>query len=274
MPDSRQFPRIFKLAFTGLLILFAASIAANGQNPGDRVPHSTPSEVAEAGELTKGVEAFRGAHFDEAIDHFEKASELEPDEPMARLYLGAALTQKVAPGVESPENLKTAQSAIDNFKQVLEKRPHDLPAMQMIAGLEFTIKRLDDAKQWQKKVLAENPKDPDAAFMIGLIDWTQANEYAVKALQAAGFQGDGEGNAKAPVKVMETIKAQNGPLVEEALKYFNQAMETSPNFDGPLTYMSLIYRRKADLDWASDSARKDDLGKANKWTSRALNLSR
>lgn len=274
LSDSRHHSRSFNVAFAGLFILFAGYISAAGQNPGDIVPHSTPTEVAEAGELNKGAEAFRGARFDEAIAHFQKASELVPDEPIAKLYLGTALSQKLVPRLETPENLNTAQKAINNFQQFLEKRPPDLPAMQMVAAIEFTIKRLDDAKAWQKKVLVEDPKDPDAAYTIGLIDWTQAQENAVKALESAGIHDDGEGNAKAPVKLIETIKAQNGPLVEGALKYLGQAIENRPNYDAPMTYMSLAYRRMADLDWGDEAARKDDIAKANEWIARAMNMRR
>ncbi len=96
--------------------------------------------------------------------------------------------------------------------------------MKQIAGIYFSIKKLDDAKEWQKKVLAVDPKDPEAAYTVGVIDWTQAHENALKALVPAGINDDGEGNAKAPKKVMDEIKQENGPLVEEALQYLNQAV--------------------------------------------------
>jgi len=42
---------------------------------------------------------------------------------------------------------------------------------------------------------------------------------------------DGEGNAKAPKKVMEDLKNVNGPLVDEGLQYLNQAMANRANYD-------------------------------------------
>jgi len=33
--------------------------------------------------------------------------------------------------------------------------------MKQIAGIEFQVKKLDLAKTWQKKVLQEDPKDPE-----------------------------------------------------------------------------------------------------------------
>ena len=49
-------------------------------------------------------------------------------------------------------------------------------------------------KDWQKKVLAVDPKDPEAAYTIGVIDWTKAHQNKLKALQAAGLNDDGKGN--------------------------------------------------------------------------------
>jgi tetratricopeptide (TPR) repeat protein len=84
-------------------------------------------------------------------------------------------------------------------------------SLKQIAGIYFSIKKLDDAKEWQKKVLNVDPKDPEAAYTVGVIDWTQAHENTLKALVPAGVTDDGEGNVKAPKKVMEDLKAENAP---------------------------------------------------------------
>ncbi len=74
-------------------------------------------------QLNKGVEAYKSAHYEEAIEHFQKATELDPTLPMAKTYLATALAQNVVPGMTTPENLKTANQAIEIFKEVLAKNP-------------------------------------------------------------------------------------------------------------------------------------------------------
>src|ERR1019366_2875796 len=128
-------------------------------------------KLAARDQLNKGVEAYKGTHYEEAINHFQKAMELDPNLPMAKSYLATALAQNVVPGLETPENLKTAQDAIDIFMEVLAKNPHDVNSMKNIASINFQIKKLDEAKIWQKKVLAEDPKDAEAAYTVGVIDW-------------------------------------------------------------------------------------------------------
>ena len=221
-------------------------------------------------QLNKGVDAYKAAHYEEAISHFTQATELDPSLPMAKSYLATALAQNVVPGLETPDNVKNANQAIDIFKQVLDKDPHDVNAMKQIAGIDFSIKKLADAKDWQKKVLAEDPKDAEAAYTVGVIDWTIAHQNVLNAFAAAGVNDDGEGNAKAPKKVMDPLIATNTPLVTEGLQYLEQANANKENYDDAMAYLNLIYRRKADLDYAKDADRKADVAKAEEWRVKAM----
>jgi tetratricopeptide (TPR) repeat protein len=168
--------------------------------------------------------------------------------------------------------LKQAQDAIDIFQDVLSTNPHDVNSMKQIAGIDFQIKKMEDAKVWQKKVLAEDPKDAEAAYTVGVIDWMQAHQNVLSILVPAGITDDGEGNAKAPKNVMEPLIAKNAPLVEEGLQYLSQANDNRANYDDAMAYLNLIYRRKADLDFGNDAARKGDVAKAEEWRSKAMGV--
>jgi tetratricopeptide (TPR) repeat protein len=230
------------------------------------------NRLAARDQLNKGVEAYKGAHYEEAINHFQRATQLDPSLPMAKSYLATALAQNVVPGLDTKDNLDMAQQSISIFQEVLDKDPHDVNSMKQVAGIEFSIKRLDDAKSWQKRVLQEDPKDPEAAYTVGVIDWMEAHQNTLSALAPAGLNDDGEGNAKAPKKVMEPLRAKNAPLVEEALQYLNQAVANRPNYDDAMAYLNLIYRRKADVDWGNEGARKEDLAKAEDWRTKAMGV--
>jgi len=240
-----------------------------GQAGGDAQSESSKGLVARE-ELNLGVDAYKAARYEEAIAHFRQATELDPALPMAKVYLATALAQNVVPGLDTPENLKTAQEAIELFKQVLAKDPADVNSLKQIAGICYSVKRFNEAKEWQKRVLAATPSDPEAAYTIGVIDWTLVHQNALKTLQSAGTTDDGMGNTKAPPEVMETIKAENGALVQEALDYLNQAILNRPNYDDAMAYINLVYRRKADLDWGSEAARAEDVAKAEDWAKKAM----
>jgi len=225
-------------------------------------------------QLNKGVDAFKSAHYEEAIGHFQRAAELDPNLPVAKTYLAKALEQNVVPGMDTPDNLKTANQAIDLFKQVLAKDPQDINSMKEIAGIYLSVKNLSEAEAWQKKILAIKPDDADAAYTIGVIDWTEAHENTLKALQSAGLNDDGEGNLKAPKKVMEPLAKENGPLVAEGLDYLHQAVKDRPNYDDAMAYLNLIYRRKADVDFGHPAEVKEDLAEAEKWRTDAMGTRR
>jgi tetratricopeptide (TPR) repeat protein len=228
------------------------------------------NRLAARDQLNKGVDAYKSGKYEEAIGHFQKATELDPTLPMAKSYLATALSQNIVPGLDTPENMKTAEQAISIFQEVLAKDPSDVNSLKQIAGIYFNIKKLDDARTWQKKVLAVDPKDPEAAYTIGVIDWTEAHQNKLKELSAVGLDDDGKGNVKAPKKTMEAIKQENASLVEEALQYLNQAISNRANYDDAMQYMNLIYRNKADIDFGNADAVKADVASAEEWTTKAM----
>jgi tetratricopeptide (TPR) repeat protein len=228
------------------------------------------NRLAARDQLNKGVDAYKSGKYEEAIGHFQKATELDPTLPMAKTYLATALSQNIVPGLDTPENMKTAEQAISIFQEVLSKDPNDVNSLKQIAGIYFNIKKLDDARTFQKKVLAVDPKDPEAAYTIGVIDWTEAHENVLKALVPAGINDDGEGNIKAPKKVMDQIKEENASLIEEALQYLNQAVANRANYDDAMAYLNLVYRRKADVDFGNGGAVKEDLSQAEEWRTKAM----
>lgn len=220
--------------------------------------------------LNKGVEAYKSAHFEEAINHFQQATELDPSLPMAKTYLATALSQNVVPGLTDANNMKTANQAIALFQEVLNKDPNDANSAKNIASIYFSTDNFDKAKEWQKKVLAIDPKDAEAAYTIGVIDWTLAHKNALAALTAANATDDGEGNAKAGKKALQEIKDKNAAVVEEGLQYLNQAVANRANYDDAMTYLNLIYRRKADIDFENASAVKADVAAAKDWSAKAM----
>ncbi|HMG85456.1 MAG TPA: hypothetical protein VK574_06915 [Terracidiphilus sp.] len=249
--------------------LFLLSVPSPGQTP-NCLGSSASDNPAAREELNQGVDSYKGARYSEAISHFQKATELAPCLTLARAYLGTAQAQNVVPGLHTPDNLKTADASVENFKVVLAQNPHDINSLKQVAAVYFSTMRFDDAREWQKKVLAEDPNDSEAAYTIGVIDWTRAHTHALAALTVAGLQDDGEGNHDAPPEVLESISRQNRALVEEGLQYLRRAIEGRPNYDDAMAYMNLVYRRQADVDYQNPALRDEDVAKAKEWAHKAM----
>ena len=219
--------------------------------------------------LVKGVQEFKAGHYEQAVDKFQESIDLDPNYDAARLYLATAYSYQVVPNLDTPDNLKIAQKAMDGFNAVLDKNPNDLGALRQIASIERNIKQFDKAKAVELKIIGLDPADSEANYTVGVIDWTQAYKNATTILAAAGMQDDGEGNVKKSKDVCAKLVAANTVLVNEAMQYLQKAVDINPNYDDAMSYLNLTYRRKADLECGNDAARKDDLAKADEWVQKA-----
>jgi tetratricopeptide (TPR) repeat protein len=80
-------------------------------------------------QLNKGVNAFKNAKYEQAINNFKQAVAYDPSLLNAKLYLATAYAQQYIPGVDSPENLQNANSAIEQYKLVLDQDPKNVNRM-------------------------------------------------------------------------------------------------------------------------------------------------
>jgi tetratricopeptide (TPR) repeat protein len=220
-------------------------------------------------QLVKGVQAFKSGKYEEAVDHFQTSIQLDPNYDAARLYLATAYSYQVVANLDTPDNIKIANKALDGFNYVLNKNPNDLDALRQVASIERNIKQYDKAKQTEDKILSINPNDSEAAYTVGVIDWTEAYKNATDILAAAGMQDDGNGNAKMSKETCAKIQAANTTLVNSALQYLQKAVDINPTYDDAMQYLNLAYRRKADLECGNDAARKADLAQADMWVQKA-----
>ena len=111
-------------------------------------------------QLNKGVQAYKNAKYEDAIEKFKNAVALDPTLINARLYLATAYAQQYIPGADTPENNRMAEQAIDEYKNVLKMKPNDLNTIKGIASLYFQMKKFDQAKEYYKKVITSIPTIP------------------------------------------------------------------------------------------------------------------
>jgi tetratricopeptide (TPR) repeat protein len=221
-------------------------------------------------QLNKGVQAFKNAHYEEAVDHFQTAVQLDPKSEDAKLYLATAYSYQVVPNLDTPENMALAQKALDGFNAVLAKNPNDLTALKQIASIDRNIKKMDDAKAYERKVIALDPKDAEAYYTIGVVDWMQAYKSAVAILAADGLTDDGNGNVKKTKPACEKLKDANSAVITEGLDVLQKAVDLNPTYEEAMTYLNLMERRKADIEGGDDAARKADLAAADDWTQKSM----
>lgn len=221
-------------------------------------------------QLNKGVQAYKSARFEEAVDHFQTAISLDPSLKTAKLYLATAYASQVVPDVKTADNIKNATNAINLFQEVLQESPNgvDVPALKGIGALYLEIDQPDKAKEYQLKVIAANPNDAEAHYTIGVIDWKAAYNNAIPVRNKLGQQDDG--SALKDKKACAELAAQNGPIVDEGIDNIQKAIANRADYSDAMAYLNLLYRRKAELECGNDEARKADIAQADDWVKKAM----
>jgi len=221
-------------------------------------------------QLTKGVAAFKNAQYEQATNAFEKAIEYDPTYDTAKLYLATAYSYQVVPNLLDANNLKMADKAIAGFKDYLGAHPGDKVSLQQLASIYRNIKKYPEAKEYELEVIKVDPKDAEAHYTIGFVDWAESYENARQLLAANGLTDDGNGNVKMSKDTCTQIKAKNTALVNDGLDHLKQAIAINPNYDDAFQYLNLVYRRQADILCGDPAAVKAAVANAEKASQDAM----
>ncbi len=213
----------------------------------------------------EGMDAYRAAQYDEAIDDFEQAIQAEPQSVKAHLYLGmAAMTICIAPG-GAPERCDKAQKA---FARVLELEPKNLDALRNSAVLADLRHNPDEARAAYLRLLDAVPDDKEAHFQLGVIAWSKFYPVWKEARARAGMTLESPGPFKSAA-VRTALKKEWEPVLADGIAHLNRALEIDPQYDDAMSYLNLIVRERADLmdgQYLYDA----EIMRAEQWVKKAI----
>jgi len=218
-------------------------------------------------QLNKGVQAYKNAKYEEAINHFEQAVTLDPTLLNARLYLATAFAQQYIPGADAPDNNRMAERAIEQYKEVLQRDPRNVNSVKGIAYLYLQMKQFDKAKEYYRKATELDPNDPEPYYSVAVIDWTQTYQPRMEERAKLGLKPDESLKDK---KVCAALKEKNASNIQEGIDNLNKALQLRPDYDDAMAYMNLMYRERADVQCDDPAGRSADLKKADEWVDKTL----
>jgi tetratricopeptide (TPR) repeat protein len=254
----------------GVAIVFVVGLAVSGVGC---------AKLQSRDNLNKGVQAYKNARYADAVEYFKHAVELDPSNTNGRLYLATAYMTQYIPGAESPENLKLATAAKQEFMTVLSKDPNDKTALASLASLSYQqaqgmpdleakLKKLDESKEWYLKLIASDPQNKEGFYSLGVIDWLKWYPNYQSARAKLGMKPEEPGPLK-DKKVKAELKEKYGAVIEDGVKNLQKALDIDPNYDDAMAYMNLIVRERADLADTEDEYKKD-IATADAWVQKAL----
>src|SRR6202790_4378425 len=214
-------------ALAALLILGAAASGCNKLKARDL--------------LNKGVAAFKNGQSDLAIEDFKQAKEADPDLMNARLYLATAYASLYIPGAPSAENLARGNQAIAEFKEVLDKDPNNLSALDnlesiyfLMGGQHFDPKKFEESKKYHQRHIQLKPEDPEPYYWIGVIDWTlafRANGEMRKDYNEKNIKKQVKDTDPLPAAIRTDYLAKYGSLIDEGISDLQKAITLRPDYD-------------------------------------------
>jgi tetratricopeptide (TPR) repeat protein len=223
-------------------------------------------------EIRLGRQALSHAQYDDAIEHFEKAVSMAPRNVGAHLDLATAYAQKYVPGLDKPENVALRERAIDHYQNVLDLDAvsgASLRAAEGIAFLNAQMNKFDEAKSYYGKAKELDPSAPEPYYLTAVIDWTMASQFRQQERARLGLKPEDA----LPIKnreVCAAVRLKNWPNLEEGLDNLNKALELRPKYPDAMTYMSMVYRERADIECNDPASHKADLQAAGEWEKKAL----
>src|SRR5579864_360628 len=218
-------------------------------------------------QLNKGVNAYKNAKYDTAIEDFKRAVGYDPTLLNAKLYLATAYAQQYIPGVDSPDNLQNANAAIDQYKAVLQQDPKNVNSIKGIAYLYLQMKKFEDAKSYYRKAIELDPNDPEAYYSVGVIDWTQAYQPRMEERAKMGLRPDEPLKDK---KLCAKLRGDSENIIQDGLDNLNKALQLRQDYDDAMAYMNLLYREKADRECDQPDQRSADLKTADEWVDKTM----
>jgi tetratricopeptide (TPR) repeat protein len=226
-------------------------------------------------QLNKGVKAYKDNHYEQAITHFQNAVNLDPALINARMYLATAYVSQYVPGIDSPDNLQTAQNAIDEYTKVIDANPsrdQKVNSAKGIAYLYLNEKKWDQAKKYYRMASDLDPNDAEPYYSIGVIDWSQSYQPRMEERAKLGMKPDEHLSAKNKdqKKLCEELKEKSSAAIQEGIDSLDKAIKLREDYDDAMAYMNLMYRERADVECDDEAARAADLKTADQWVDKAM----
>jgi len=233
-------------------------------------------------QMNQGVKAYKNNKYADAVKHFKQAVQLDPSNQNAQLYLATSYMIQWVPGADNPDNQKNYNAAKQEFQTVLQKDPANNLALASMASMAYMsassgtqdqkTAALEEARKWNDRRIEVDPKDAEAYYYIGVIDWAEA----FTPIQTERVNEKINANDPGPLKEgkpKEDLKAKYQKTIDSGIDALKKCLTYDSENEDAMSYMNLLLRKKADLEDSPDAA-KADIAQAEDWSNKSIDMKR
>jgi tetratricopeptide (TPR) repeat protein len=220
-----------------------------------------------ATELKLGVGAFKQSAYADAILHLKKSVSLDPENQDARLYLAHAYAKQFKPGVDTPENCRLAEQAIEQYQHVIDSTPNRnarIESAKGIADMYWQENKFEDSKKFYQMESDLDPRDPEPYFAIGRIDSIECYYHEREGL-LPGEPRPTPSNKTDQNKACYELKARNAAPISEGIESLNKGLKLRPADQLAMEIMAELYSEKANIECDDPAANEEDRKMAGAW---------
>ncbi len=233
-------------------------------------------------QMNQGVQAFKNNHYSEAVKHFKEAVRLDPDNTNAQSYLATSYFIQWVPGADSPDNKKNYEMAQQEFQNILKKDPTNSQALASMANMAYNSATagspdqrkaaFEQARKWNERRIEVDPKDAEAYYYLGVIDYYDALADIATARVNEKMSPNDPGPLKDP-KVRADLNEKYGKAIDTGLDQLKKALSIDKENEDAMSYVNLLLREKAYLADSPDQAKALN-DEANTWMNKSLDMKR
>jgi Flp pilus assembly protein TadD len=233
-------------------------------------------------QMNQGVQAFRNNHYTEAVKHFKEAVRLDPENTNAQSYLATSYFIQWVPGADSPDNKKNYDMARQEFQNILKKDPTNSQALASMANMAYNSATsgtpeqrkaaFEEARKWNERRIEVDPKDAEAYYYLGVIDYYDALGD-VSTARVNQKMGPNDPGPLKDAKVKADLKEKYEKSIDNGLDQLKKALSIDKENEDAMSYVNLLLREKALLADSPDEA-KAAWKEADDWLEKSLNMKR
>ncbi len=242
------------------------------------------SKLESHDQMNQGVQAFKNSHYPDAVRHFKEAVRLDPSNENAQAYLATSYFIQWVPGADSPDNKKNYEMAQQEFENILKKDPTNSQALASMANMAYNSATsagnspeqrktaFVEARKWNQRRIEVNPKDGEAYYYLGVIDYYDA----LADINSSRIQEKISPNDPGPLKdkkVKADLSDKYSKSIDDGIEELKKALAIDKENEDAMSYLGLLLREKAMLSDTPDDA-KALVAQANDWMEKSLNMKR